>query len=165
MPQVPVLALPGMPGADQVPCPTGCLLPVTPSAIHVLSCLEAGVRNVEADAAAADCDSRANAALSCCAHTQASRSTNAQSMGSPHYQEALQGSQPPAMDVMQHMAHMQALLAGATSASLQVTLRSAHTFEISAVLLATCSLYDITHVLSQNGSCVPHWGWPCRTPI
>ena len=41
---------------------------------------------------------------------------------SQQYHEALQGSQAPAMDVMQHMAHMQALLAGATSASLQVSL-------------------------------------------
>lgn len=86
-------------------------------------------------------------------------------MGSQHYQEALQGSQPPAMDVMQHMAHMQALLAGATSASLQVPLCSPHTIEKFCLLLATCSLYDITHVLSQNGNSVPHWDWPCRTPI
>ena len=36
-----------------------------------------------------------------------------------HYQEALQGVQQVPMDVMQHMAHMQALLASASSAHLQ----------------------------------------------
>ena len=35
------------------------------------------------------------------------------------YQEALQGAQQVPMDVMQHMAHMQALLASASSAHLQ----------------------------------------------
>ncbi len=31
VPQVPVLALPGMPGADLVPCPASCLLPIMPT--------------------------------------------------------------------------------------------------------------------------------------
>ena len=30
VPQVPVLALPGMPGADQVPCLNSCVLPSPP---------------------------------------------------------------------------------------------------------------------------------------
>ena len=36
VPQVPVLGLPGMPGADQVPCPIHCLLPLHPH-IHMSS--------------------------------------------------------------------------------------------------------------------------------
>ena len=51
------------------------------------------------------------------------------------YHEALQGSQAPAMDVMQHMAHMQALLAGATSASLQVSLLTPYPSDVPCVTL------------------------------
>ena len=57
---------------------------------------------------------------------QASRSSNVQGLAGQQYPEVLQGSQLPGMDVMQHMAHMQALLAGATSASSQVPLCSPH---------------------------------------
>ena len=49
VPQVPVLALPGMPGADQVSCQVSCVLSSLPSHVHTLHCLWNRKHSVKAE--------------------------------------------------------------------------------------------------------------------